>query len=63
MEKRQAYPHLLRRDAISAGESTFSHRIHGSEISGTHLSGLAGLERTGVSLVRPAAGKESFAYL
>jgi uncharacterized cupin superfamily protein len=63
MEKQQAYPHLLRRDAISAGESTFSHPWNpDSKICGTHLSGLAGLERTGVSLVRLAAGKESFAY-
>jgi uncharacterized cupin superfamily protein len=63
MDKQRAYPHLLRHDAISAGESTFSHPWNpDSEIFGTHLSGLAGLERTGVSLVRLAAGKESFAY-
>jgi uncharacterized cupin superfamily protein len=61
--ERQSYPHLLRRDEINEGESTFSHPWNPkSEITGTHLSGLAGLERTGVSLVRVAPGKESFAY-
>jgi len=60
---RQSYPHLLRRDVIVAGESTYSHPWNSkSEITGTHLSGLTGLERTGVSLVRLAPGKESFAY-
>jgi len=64
MEKRQAYPHLLRRDAISAGESTFSHPWNPWLRNFRHtFERLAGLERTGVSLVRPAAGKESFAYL
>lgn len=63
MGERQSYPHLLRRDAISTGESTFSHPWNPkSEITATHLSGMAGLKRTGVSLVRLAAGKESFAY-
>lgn len=63
MSDQRPYPHLLRRDAISAGESTFSHPWNSkSEITGTHLSALAGLKRTGVSLVRIAAGKESFAY-
>jgi len=61
--KRQPYPHLLRRDEITGDESTFSHPWNPkSEITGTHLSGLAGLRRTGVSLVRLASGKESFAY-
>ena len=63
MGERQSYPHLLRRDAISTGESTFSHPWNSkSEITATHLSGMAGLKRTGVSLVRLAAGTESFAY-
>ena len=57
------YPHLLRRADIAQGDSTFSHPWNPkSEITGTHLSGLTGLERTGVSLVRLAPGKESFAY-
>ena len=63
MGERQSYPHLLRRDAIVTGESTFSHPWNPkSEITGTHLSALAGLKRTGVSVVRLASGKESFAY-
>lgn len=63
MKKEKTYPYLLRRDAIIANESTFSHPWNPkSEISGTHLSNLGGLSRTGVSLVRIGAGKESFAY-
>jgi uncharacterized cupin superfamily protein len=54
---------LLRRKEITEGQSTFSHPWNPrSEITGTHLSALAGLERTGVSLVRLSTGKESFAY-
>jgi uncharacterized cupin superfamily protein len=57
------YPHLLRHKEISDRQSTFSHPWNPkSEITGTHLSGVTGLERTGVSLVRLSAGKESFAY-
>ena len=63
MGDERSYPYLLRRDAIRAGENTFSHPWNPqSEITGTHLSGLAGLKRTGVSLVRIPPGKESFAY-
>lgn len=63
MSEKKPYPHLLRRSAIVDGEETFSHPWNpNSEITGTHLSGLAGLKRTGVSLVRLAPGKESFAY-
>lgn len=60
---KQDYPHLLRREQIAGAESTFSHPWNPkSEITGTHLSGMAGLERSGVSLVRIPPGKESFAY-
>ncbi len=63
MDEQKPYPHLIRRDAIEKSESTFAHPWNPkSEITGTHLSGLGGLERTGVSLVRLAPGKESFAY-
>lgn len=59
----KTYPHLLRRSEIAKDESTFSHPWNpNSEITGTHLSRAGGLERTGVSLVRLPAGKESFAY-
>lgn len=60
---KQDYPHLFRREQIAESEVTFSHPWNPqSEIAGTHLSGLAGLERSGVSLVRIPPGKESFAY-
>ncbi|MDH3919930.1 MAG: cupin domain-containing protein [Rhodospirillales bacterium] len=63
MGDERSYPYILRREAIKAGENTFSHPWNPqSEITGTHLSGLAGLKRTGVSLVRVPPGKESFAY-
>ena len=63
MGHRRSYPHLLRHKEITEGQSTFSHPWNpNSEITGTHLSDMAGLERTGVSLVRLSAGKESFAY-
>lgn len=63
LDERQPYPYLLRRADIVSAESSYSHPWNpNSEISGSHLSGLGGLERTGVSLVRIAAGKESFAY-
>jgi len=63
MSNKETYAHLLRSDAIKSQESTFSHPWNPkSEITGTHLSGLAGLARTGVSLVRIGPGKESFAY-
>ena len=63
MGKHEPYPHLLRRADIVEGESTYSHPWNPkSEITGTHLSGLAGLQRTGISIVRLAPGKESFAY-
>ena len=60
---KDAYPHLLRAAQIKSNESTFSHPWNPkSEITGTHMSRIAGLERTGVSLVRIAPGKESFTY-
>jgi uncharacterized cupin superfamily protein len=63
MNARQAYSHLIRANEIKKNESTFSHPWNeNSEISGTHMSMLGGLSRTGVSLVRIASGKESFAY-
>ena len=52
----------MRRAEISAAEGTFSHRWNAnSEVTGTQLNGKAGLARRGVSLVRIAPGKESFA--
>lgn len=57
------YPGLLRAADISDRQSTFNHPWNPkSEVTGTHISRIAGLERTGVSLVRIAPGKESFAY-
>ncbi|MEE8118329.1 MAG: cupin domain-containing protein [Gammaproteobacteria bacterium] len=63
MQPANTYPHLLRQADIKSAEYTFSHPWNPkSEITGTHLSRTAGLSRTGVSLVRLATGKESFAY-
>lgn len=63
MAEKKTYPHLLRRAEITAGEGTFSHPWNAdSQVTGTHLSAKAGLSRSGVSLVRIAPGKESFAY-
>lgn len=63
VNKTREYPHLLRRDKVKAAESTFSHPWNPkSEITGTRMGHVAGLARTGVSLVRIAPGKESFAY-
>lgn len=57
------YPHLLRAADIAQKETTFNHPWNPkSQITGTHMSGIAGLRRSGVSLVRIAPGKESFAY-
>ena len=48
---------------IKAAEDTFNHPWNkNSEVTGTRMSKLAGLSRTGVSFVRIAPGKESFIY-
>lgn len=61
MEK--PYPHLFRKDEIEANGSSFSHPWNpDSEISGTHLSKLGGLEKSGVSIARVPPGKDSFVY-
>ena len=63
MAKQDSYPHLIRRQRIADSEATFSHPWNpDSEVTGTHLSALGGLQRAGVSLVRIAPGRESFAY-
>ena len=54
---------VLSAEEIRAAARTFSHPWNErSRVIGTHLSALAGLRRTGVSLVRVPAGKESFCY-
>ena len=59
----EKYPHLIRAKDIKSGEKSFSHPWNEkSEIVGTHMSGIAGHTRTGISLVRISPGKESFAY-
>ena len=63
MNNKGSYPHIIRGSEIKDNESTFCHPWNPkSEVTGTHMSRLAGLTRTGVSLVRIAPGKESFAY-
>ena len=54
---------LVKADEVAESASGFSHPWNpNSEIIGTRLSTLVGLSRTGVSLVRIPAGKESFIY-
>ena len=54
---------LLKADEVAEQAGGFSHPWNpNSEIIGTRLSTLVGLSRTGVSLVRIPAGKESFVY-
>ena len=63
MTKSTDYPHLLRNNQIRDQQTTFNHPWNPkSEVTGTHLSHIAGLTRTGVSLVRIPPGKESFTY-
>ena len=63
MQAADEYPHIVRKAAIKAAEWTFSHPWNPkSAITGSHLSRLGGLKRTGVSIARLAPGKESFAY-
>lgn len=57
------YPHILRKADIEAKAFTFSHPWNPkSPVIGTMMGRLAGLKRTGVSVVRVPPGKESFAY-
>lgn len=57
------YPHILRKSDIESNAFSFSHPWNPkSEIVGTMMGRLAGLKRTGVSLVKLPPGKESFAY-
>jgi uncharacterized cupin superfamily protein len=54
---------LIKADEVAEGAGSFSHPWNpNSEIIGTRLSTLVGLQRTGVSLVRIPARKESFIY-
>ena len=63
MNTKDAYPHIVRKSAIEADEGTFCHPWNpASQVTGSQLSKLGGLRRTGVSLARLAPGKESFAY-
>jgi uncharacterized cupin superfamily protein len=54
---------ILRAEQIADSIQTFSHPWNPkSEISGTYLGRMVGLERTGVNFARVAPGKESFVY-
>lgn len=62
MTKKPAGNHFSATD-IKAAEETGSHPWNpDSFMRGTHLSRLAGLKRTGVSLIALPPGKESFVY-
>lgn len=59
----EPYPYILRKDEIETKQFSFSHPWNPkSQIIGAMMGRLAGLKRTGVSLVRLPPGKESFAY-
>ena len=54
---------LVKAEEVADNAAGFSHPWNpNSEIVGTRLSSLVGLSRTGVSLLRIPAGKESFVY-
>lgn len=54
---------LVRRAQSEAGFRTHSHPWNAnSELTGAQLGRMAGLKRTGVSIVHLAPGKESFVY-
>ena len=60
MGEKKKYPHLFTRAEIEANEFAFTHPWNpNSRIEGTHLSELAGLSRTGVSIARIPPGKDS----
>lgn len=55
--------YVVRAADIEKQAATFSHPFNPkSEITGTHMSRLAGLQRVGVSKVMVPPGRESFAY-
>jgi uncharacterized cupin superfamily protein len=55
--------YLIRADEVVENANSFSHQWNpDSEISGTRLSTLVGLSRTGVNGARLPAGKEYFVY-
>jgi uncharacterized cupin superfamily protein len=54
---------LVRAPACAANEESFRHPLNpASEIRGTTLSRLTGLEKCGVNLIRVPPGKESFVH-
>ncbi len=54
---------LLRSSEIAEQQATFSHPWNpNSSITGTQMSRLVGLKRSGVSLAKIPPGKESFIY-
>lgn len=63
MNEKKPYPHLFRKKEIEEKEFDFTHPWNpGSRIIGTHLSELAGLKRTGISIARIPPGKDSLVY-
>ncbi len=63
MTDSKKYSNVVPEATIRENEATFSHPWNPeSLVTGTRLSELGGLTRSGVSLVRIVPGKESFAY-
>lgn len=63
MTEKKATKNLIRAKEIKEAEATFNHPFNPkSEIIGTRLGALAGLKRTGVSIVRVPPEKEAYIY-
>ncbi|KAM3098852.1 cupin domain-containing protein [Phormidesmis sp. 146-12] len=57
------HPLLLRAEQITANLHSFSHPWNpNSELAGTQLGKMVGLQRTGVNFIQVPPGKESFIY-
>lgn len=63
MSETQRYPHLFTKAEIEQNEFSFSHPWNeNSQIDGTHLSKLGGLQHSGISIARVPPGKDSLVY-
>lgn len=63
MPDKANYPHLIRASQVKSSEGEFSHPWNPNSLMiGAQLGKAGGLQRTGVSLARIPAGRESFTY-
>lgn len=57
------HPLLVKAEQIAANLHSFSHPWNpNSELAGTQLGKMVGLQRTGINFIRVPPGKESFVY-